>query len=415
MASKDKRVGNVSLIEQIGPTTRKELDQLGKWRCRVPLGRDDHGVPQNAEKWVTGTMREAWAVIDTMRASPKVQQSRLPSVTMNAVTDRYIERLEYLGISLNTRLVYRRRLRVIAALLHDRDIGTITTADVNWVYRELSKRKTRHGVPLSPNTVRHYHRELGGLLKWAQREGLIPPETVLPMVHAEVPKGRKYRAKVLDIRRVHTVIAAAQETDPLLGLALKIALNTGCRAGEVCGLQWQDLQADGPKGPWRLRVRRTILCRAPELGGPIVQESTKSRRDRAIALDARTATLITAERKRREKLLRQPVEPDGFIIANLSVDATGDTPWTPYWLSHGWRVNADAKNVKGRLHDLRHLHATVLLLNGAPLPSVSERLGHANSNITLSAYAHVTEGFDQHNADLVAKLMMPPDDEAEAV
>ncbi len=43
----------------------------------------------------------------------------------------------------------------------------------------------------------------------------------------------------------------------------------------------------------------------------------------------------------------------------------------------------------GRLHDLRHAHATTLLLAGQPVHVVADRLGHANPSITLQVYAHV--------------------------
>ena len=49
------------------------------------------------------------------------------------------------------------------------------------------------------------------------------------------------------------------------------------------------------------------------------------------------------------------------------------------------------------VHDLRHTHATFLLLDGVPLKVVSERLGHAKTSITLDTYAHVLPGF-QHLA-----------------
>ncbi|MGH8836632.1 MAG: tyrosine-type recombinase/integrase [Actinomycetes bacterium] len=42
-----------------------------------------------------------------------------------------------------------------------------------------------------------------------------------------------------------------------------------------------------------------------------------------------------------------------------------------------------------RLHDLRHVHATTLLLAGVPVHVVAERLGHADPSITLRVYAHV--------------------------
>jgi integrase len=40
------------------------------------------------------------------------------------------------------------------------------------------------------------------------------------------------------------------------------------------------------------------------------------------------------------------------------------------------------------LHSLRHSHASILLSNGVPTAVVSQRLGHADQNITLSIYSH---------------------------
>ena len=42
-----------------------------------------------------------------------------------------------------------------------------------------------------------------------------------------------------------------------------------------------------------------------------------------------------------------------------------------------------------RLHDLRHLHATTLLLAGVPVHVVAARLGHADPSVPLRVYAHV--------------------------
>ncbi|MGQ0848938.1 MAG: tyrosine-type recombinase/integrase [Actinomycetota bacterium] len=42
-----------------------------------------------------------------------------------------------------------------------------------------------------------------------------------------------------------------------------------------------------------------------------------------------------------------------------------------------------------RFHDLRHTHATLLLLTGVPPHVVSMRLGHRSVACTLQQYAHV--------------------------
>jgi integrase len=56
-----------------------------------------------------------------------------------------------------------------------------------------------------------------------------------------------------------------------------------------------------------------------------------------------------------------------------------------------------------RLHDLRHLHATLLLKAGVPVHVVAARLGHADPAITLRVYAHVLR--DQ--AVEVAQILPP--------
>lgn len=42
-----------------------------------------------------------------------------------------------------------------------------------------------------------------------------------------------------------------------------------------------------------------------------------------------------------------------------------------------------------RLHDLRYLHATTLLLASVPVHVVAARLGHADPAVTLRVYSHV--------------------------
>jgi integrase len=56
-----------------------------------------------------------------------------------------------------------------------------------------------------------------------------------------------------------------------------------------------------------------------------------------------------------------------------------------------------------RLHDLRHLHATTLLLAGVPVHVVAARLGHADPSVTLRVYAHVIRDQVAEAADVFAR------------
>jgi integrase len=58
-----------------------------------------------------------------------------------------------------------------------------------------------------------------------------------------------------------------------------------------------------------------------------------------------------------------------------------------------------------RLHDLRHVHTTTLLLAGTPVHVVAARLGHADPSITLRVYAHVISNQLSEAADTFAQVM----------
>nr|WP_252210065.1 tyrosine-type recombinase/integrase [Bacillus bombysepticus] len=54
--------------------------------------------------------------------------------------------------------------------------------------------------------------------------------------------------------------------------------------------------------------------------------------------------------------------------------------------------------LKIRVHDMRHTHATLLLLQGVNPKIVSERLGHADFRITLDTYSHLLPSMQKDTA-----------------
>ena len=65
------------------------------------------------------------------------------------------------------------------------------------------------------------------------------------------------------------------------------------------------------------------------------------------------------------------------------------------------RFLAKAKLPRLRFHDLRHSHATHMLVSGVHPKIASERLGHATVGLTLDTYSHVIPGMQE---DAVARI-----------
>jgi integrase len=58
-----------------------------------------------------------------------------------------------------------------------------------------------------------------------------------------------------------------------------------------------------------------------------------------------------------------------------------------------------------RLHDLRHTHATLLLLAGVPINAVAGRLGHSSPVTTMTVYAHVLRRAEDRAAEVAGGLL----------
>ena len=81
-------------------------------------------------------------------------------------------------------------------------------------------------------------------------------------------------------------------------------------------------------------------------------------------------------------------------------------PWRSHYVSLAFGRLARELNLPGvLLHDLRHFVATLRLVGGQDVRTVSGRLGHANAATTLGIYAHFMEAADHKAADLMAGLL----------
>ncbi|ALV42513.1 hypothetical protein AU252_16305 [Pseudarthrobacter sulfonivorans] len=67
-----------------------------------------------------------------------------------------------------------------------------------------------------------------------------------------------------------------------------------------------------------------------------------------------------------------------------------------------------------RFHDLRHLHASLMLASGQDMAIVSKTMGHSNSQITRDLYAHMV-GDAAHNAAEGASSLLPMSKKSQGV
>lgn len=154
-------------------------------------------------------------------------------------------------------------------------------------------------------------------------------------------------------------------TEPLIreDLSLSLALYAGLRRGEICGLQWGDV--DLKAGVLRIRRQR---CRA---GGELITKTPKSRSGvRDIPIDPQLLPQLKAAFRLR---------PSAWVVDVM-----------PEQITRRWnnmqRIVPISEHY--RLHDLRHTYGSRLVLDGVNLRVVQYLMGHSKIDITMRVYSH---------------------------
>jgi integrase len=253
--------------------------------------------------------------------------------------------------------------------------------------------------PMSAMTIRHIHSILSGAFAAAVRWEWIDRN---PAGSAKLPKARNRSPASPTPAAVATVIAAARGLElDLLALYMWVAAVTGARRGELCGLQWADIDL----GAGVVHIGFSYLVR----GGQKKRKGTKTHQERDLAIDPVTVTVL-AERKQQVQALLASVgvtlAPTAYVFSG---DPVGATPWNPDWVTHKVAELAAHAGVSLNVRALRHYTASQLLAGGIDLRNTAARLGHGGGGATtLRHYADPVSEVDRRAAAYLAKLTAPP-------
>ena len=248
--------------------------------------------------------------------------------------------------------------------------------------RALSSGRVDGRGGLSARTVQYHHRIVSEVLSQAVKMEVLG-RNVAGAVTAARPQSKAI--VTLAPQDVPKFLAAATE-EPHYAL-FYTALFTGLRLGELLGLAWGDVDLDLAQ----LRVVRALHKRRGvcELREP---KSPHSRRQ--IALSPSLALVLRqhkAEQEARTILLGKALTDSDFVFCRLD-----GNPLDPGTVRRVFaRILRRAGLRRLRFHDLRHSHATLMLVSGVHPKVVQERLGHSSVAITLDTYSHVLPGLQE--------------------
>ena len=367
----------------------------GVWQVRVSLGRDPKTHRYRyAHVTVHGGRRAAQR--EAARLVKDASEGKIPfeRETLAGLLDRWLNHIEARGRAPKTLLENRRMAAVITEELGEKDLRKLRGRDLDGFYDRLRRRG------LSPTSVRRYHAVLSASLNQAVKWGLLEHS---PAAQATPPGLERNEAPTPDPEKIKLLIETAEADDSEFATLLFVAATTGCRRGELCGMQWTDV--DFSSGS--ITVRKSVS----DLPGRVEVRATKTGLIRRMALDTATLGVLQAQKEiagARCAAVGVTLDDDAFIWSQA---ADYSEPLRPARITTRFsELRSQAEIGRMRFHDLRHFAATVMLAGGVDVRTVAGRLGHSRPILTLQTYGHVMDVTDRRAADIVAKSLSPTQD-----
>jgi integrase len=226
---------------------------------------------------------------------------------------------------------------------------------------------------------------------------------------AEMPasNSQKPKRKAPTLEDVDRLLAAlkGERIDPIV----RILAGTGLRRAELLGLDWQDVQLDGPSPHLIVRRQHTRLWGSKRGLATRERGKTEAATDRRVPLSSAVVRLF-CEWKNRQR--REYARYRGrWKGADLSGDAVGPV----FTSTHGTRLEPRNlyrafERICGKagdshtLHGLRHDFGSTLVAAGIPVATVAAIFGHSSPVVTTRLYLHSHDPAAQAAVEVAADM-----------
>ena len=372
-----------------GNITKRETKKGIHYELTVEGERDpETGKRNRVYKTVKCSEKEAKAELRKMitefeqgialRKSPK---------TMREWMDEWVE--NYLPhVEDTTRIGYKTKIKCyIKPAIGDILVQSLRAHHVQKMVNDMIARG------LSPKNIKDTYNNVNAAMKKAVVLRMIPYN---PCEGVSLPKVKRYKAKVYNIKNIHKLLNIAKGTDMYLPVLLCVTF--GLRRGELLALRWSDIDFKTKTLKIRsnmVRGENGFIIKAPKSEAGI--------RDIRIGDD----TLEELKKAKKQYFDDMCSYGTGFQNLNFVIRQEDGSPIRPDSMTQKWERFVEYHNLPHiRLHDLRHSNATALIQAGVNPRVVQQRLGHSDVNITLNTYTHVLPEMDIEAAQMLDQIVL---------
>lgn len=297
-----------------------------------------------------------------------------------------------------TMLNYRRELKKAADILGNKEMSEISFNELKKYFvnyqgtgvNQYNNQLLKHGT-----IVQHYI-VLHAFFENAKENEII---TINPMDKLKRPKPRKDEVVGEPIffgkDKIKYILDCVEKEPPMWRALMFFVIDSGCRCGEAMALRWEEID---------FRKGTVSICRnaqyTPQKGVYIC--TPKNGKNRKIYMNRKVLEILSEWKRAQEELIKtKGIKKTGFCFTKKDGTIMMPGCFNSYLSRFGKKYG-----LKGiHPHALRHSMATLSIINGADIVSISKKLGHSKVSITLNVYSHTNEEAQKRANAALAKAI----------
>ena len=395
------------------PGIKKRIKD-GKYLAIIDLGRQpklDKKTGEMVQKQcktqkLFDTLKEAKAYQgenNKAKATQKVSKTAGKVTFRQAIADYNAKYSKDWGASYAAQKANQERRMI--SYFNDTDVRKIDTLAIEAFFEWCRTPNEVYKTSLGNNTIQKYKTHLNDLWKF-MKKGNIYGVTENVVTDADVGQIEKFEASTFTIEQVKYLLwyATHLEDDYSVFSLLAIPALAGLRRGELCGLQWKDIDFENKLidvRQQRMQAGGKTTTKVPK-NGKDNGKTRYERRQRYAALPDTLATLLLKVKEQQAAITGSEPGPDDYVYRTKDNIILGELP-RPGKVSKRYkelqkRCNKvrEIKKLEPlpliRLHDLRHTFISMCINGKVDQLQVSANCGHRNEDrhmsTTIKVYWH---------------------------
>lgn len=308
-------------------------------------------------------------------------------LTFNDLIDKWYNEDAKVRLQISTLQSYDLMLTEVRKELGNYKLTEMRPIHLVTFYNKLRRPERK----LSENSILHYYSMIGRIFHVGVTWGLVDTN-----INSRVdrPKVKKQEAVYYDEKDIKRLLQCLENEPLKYQVVIQLALDSGCRRGELTGLTWNDVDFNNGT----ITINKTT--QATKIG-VIEKECPKNNSSiRTIPIMQHTLYLLEEYYKEQEGLKHKL--GNAWLGSNkILIDNYGGRmhPDTPSKIFSKIKKKYDLPPMK--FHGLRHTSASIQIALGIHTKVISKRLGHASESTTDMIYSHI---FDKLNHEVTDKM-----------